>query len=547
MKLKRAVIGPVLVASVAFVSGGWLMQREVAGESGIDSRIFDEVLSRVTRDYVDPHSQDELYEMAVEGFLRELGDPHTSFMSAAEYGDLRVQTSGEYGGLGIQIAEKDGWVTVLATLPGTPAERAGLQTGDRIVEVAGESTEGWTDDDAVKVLRGPRGTPVNIKVQRIGVDTPIPYTIVREEIRVKSVRYSYMVEPGIGFARLDVFSETSTEELRTAVNSLRQDGMRGLILDLRSNPGGLLDQGVSVSNLFLSPGQAIVETRGRDTRDEERFTATRPELVPGLPIVVLVDDYSASAAEIVAGALQDHDRAVVVGVTTFGKGSVQSLFPLSGGNFLKMTTGRWFTPSGRSIQKPKEDQAAALGLMAGATSAASPDGTPVPTTAAVDTAKREAYKTDSGRTVYGGGGIVPDLIVRPDTLSATEKEFFTAAAKSGSKFNDVVFRYALEYSRAHPNLSRNFTVTPEMTTEFYNRLRAAGVEGTREQFDAASRLIQQRLAYEITLAKFGPTAASERTNSNDEVVAAAVELLRGSSNQAALFRKLEVTKQANRS
>jgi carboxyl-terminal processing protease len=549
MKLKRAVIGPVLVASVAFVSGGWLMQREATGTSGVDARIFDEVLSRVTRDYVDPHDQDELYEMAVEGFLRELGDPHTSFMSAAEYGDLRVQTSGEYGGLGIQIAEKDGWVTVLATLPGTPAERAGLQTGDRIVEVAGESTKGWTDDDAVKVLRGPRGSPVTIKVERIGVDTPIPYTIVREEIRVKSVRYSYMVEPGIGLARLDVFSETSTDELRTAINSLRQAGMRGLILDLRSNPGGLLDQGVSVSNLFLSPGQAIVETRGRDTRDEEQFTATRPQMVPGLPIVVLVDDYSASAAEIVAGALQDHDRAVVVGLTTFGKGSVQSLFPLSGGNFLKMTTGRWFTPSGRSIQKPKEEQAVALGMTGSSTTSTTigADGTPVPSTQAVDTTKRQEYRTDSGRTVYGGGGIVPDLIVKPDTLSNTEKEFFTAAAKSGSKFNDVVFRYALEYSRAHPNLARGFAVTPEMTTEFYNRLKAAGVEGTRAQFDAAARLIRQRLAYEISLAKFGPTAASERTNSTDDVVNAAVELLRGTSDQAALFRKLEVTKQASRS
>jgi carboxyl-terminal processing protease len=454
-----------------------------------------------------------------------------------------VQTTGEYGGLGIQIAEKDGWITVLATLPGTPAERAGLQTGDRIIEVAGKSTEGWADDDAVKVLRGPMGTPVTIKIQRIGVDTPIPYTIVREAIRVKSVRYSYMVEPGIGLARLDVFAETSTDELRQAVNGLRQSGMKGLILDLRSNPGGLLDQGVSVSNLFLTPGQPIVETRGRDAGDREKFTATRPEAVPGLPIVVLVDDYSASAAEIVAGALQDHDRAVVVGVTSFGKGSVQSLFPLSGGNFLKMTTGRWFTPSGRSIQKPKQDSPTTLGATA---AVAAVGGVPIPSTAATDTARREAYKTDSGRTVYGGGGIVPDLIVRPDTLSSTEKEFFTVAAKSGSKFNDVVFRYALDYTRSHPNLAQSFQVTPEMTAEFYNRLHTAGVQSTRAQFDAADRLIRQRLGYEIALAKFGPNVASERSNATDEVVGAAVDLLRGSTSQAALFKKLEVTKQATR-
>jgi carboxyl-terminal processing protease len=545
MKLKRAVIGPVLVASVAFVSGGWLMQRGVAGSgSGVDARILDEVLSRVSRDYVDAHAPEELYQMAIDGLLKELGDPHTNFMSAEEYNDLRVQTTGEYGGLGIQIAEKDGWITVLATLPGTPAERAGLQTGDRIVEVAGKSTEGWADDDAVKVLRGRIGEPVTIKVQRIGVDTPVPYTIVREAIKVKSVRYSYMVEPGIGLARLDVFAETSTDELRQAINGLRQAGMKGLILDLRSNPGGLLDQGVSVSNLFLSPGEAIVETRGRDPGDREKFTATRPEAAPGLPMVVLVDDYSASAAEIVAGALQDHDRAVVVGVTSFGKGSVQSLFPLSGGNFLKMTTGRWYTPSGRSIQKPHQETATTLG----ATTAVAPvaGGAPVPSSATTDTTKRAAYKTDSGRTVYGGGGIVPDLLVKPDTLSTTEKEFFTVAAKSGSKFNDVVFRYALDYTRAHPNLTQSFQVTPDMTTEFYTRLRAAGVQATRAQFDAADRLLRQRLGYEIALARFGPNVASERSNANDDVVAAAVNLLRGAPNEAALYKKLEVTQQATR-
>ena len=544
MKLKRAVLGPVLVGSVAFISGGWLMQRDVSSQGmGLDSRIFDEVMSRVSRNFVDSHSQDELYEMAVEGFLRELGDPHTSFMSAEEYADLRVQTEGEYGGLGIQIAVRDGWITVLAPLPGTPAERAGLRAGDRIVEVAGESTEGWDDDDAVKVLRGPVGAPVTIRIARVGVDETVPYTIVREEIRVKSVRYAYMVEPGIGLARLDVFSQTSTQELRQAIDGLRQDGMRGLILDLRSNPGGLLDQGVSVSNLFLSPGQAIVETRGRDARDHEEFAASRAEYVPGLPVVVLVDEYSASASEIVAGALQDHDRAVVVGVTTFGKGSVQSLFPLSGGNFLKMTTGRWFTPSGRSIQKPHDEESGAVTpLLEGTVSV---DGTPV-ATPRPDTAAREPYRTDSGRVVYGGGGIVPDLIVTPDTLMATEKDFFAAAAKSGSKYNDVLYRYALEYSRSQPDLTRDFAVSNAMLAEVFVRLRTAGVEVTREQFDAAARIVRDRVAYEIAQVKFGTNAASERTNANDKAVRSAVDLLRGTSTQAALFQKLAVQQRASR-
>src|SRR5690606_3512422 len=227
MKLKRTVMGPILVAAVAFVSGGWLLQRQVSmADGGVDSRIFDEILSRVSRDYVDEHSQDELYQMAVEGLLYELGDPHTSFMSKKAYDELRVQTTGEYGGLGIQIAERNGRITVIAPPPGTPAERTGLRAGDRIVEVEGQTTEGWSDENAVQVLRGRTGTPANIKIARPGVDEPIPFTIVRADIRVQSVRYAYMIEPGIGIARLDVFAETSTSELTRAIAELRQQGMK---------------------------------------------------------------------------------------------------------------------------------------------------------------------------------------------------------------------------------------------------------------------------------------------------------------------------------
>lgn len=545
MKLKRTVLGPMLVASVAIVSGGWLLQNQTSGSGArIDSRIFDEVISRVQRNFVDAHSQNELYHMAVEGMLSELGDPHTTFMSAEEYNDLRVQTTGEYGGLGIQIAERDGWITVIAPLPGTPAERAGLKAGDRIIEVEGKSTEGWKDEDAVKVLRGPKGSPVNIKIARPAVDEPIPFTIVRDEIHVQSVRYAYMVEPGVGIARLDVFAETSTEELRKAINQLRQQGMRGLILDLRTNPGGLLDQGVQVSDLFLKPGQTIVETRGRDARDNERFTGSRPELYPDLPIVVLVDEYSASAAEIVAGALQDHDRALVLGAPTFGKGSVQTLFPLSGGNFLKMTTGRWYTPVGRSIQKDTKDDSASVPLVG--SEAISMDGQPVPSASAADTAGRKTYRTDSGRTVYGGGGIVPDLIIRPDTLTTQEKEFFAKVAKSGSKFTDAVYGFSIDYVRTNPGIAPSFPVTAEMLGAFYNRLGAAGIQVSREEYRAAERLIRQQLGYQIALAKFGPSVASQRNNSDDDVVRAAVELLKAAPNQQALFKAAEARKQAAR-
>jgi carboxyl-terminal processing protease len=546
MKLKRTVLGPVLVASVAVVSGGWLLQQGVTRENNVfqQARIFDEVLHRISRDYVEQHPSDELYEMAVEGLLRELGDPHTSFMSAAEYNDLRVQTTGEYGGLGIQIAEKNGWITVISPLPETPAERAGILAGDRIIEVEGKSTEGWTDEDAVKVLRGPKGSPVNIKIARVGVSEPIPYTIVRDEIRVQSVRTAYMVEPGIGYMDLDVFAETSTAELRQAIDRMRAAGMKGLILDLRTNPGGLLDQGVSVSDLFLPAGDPIVETRARDPRENVTYRASAPQVVEGMPIVVLVNEYSASAAEIVAGALQDHDRAVVIGTPTFGKGSVQTLFPLSGGNFLKMTTGKWYTPSGRSIQKDRKRAGDPVELVD--EEPISEEGTPVPAAEAVDTSKRETYKTDAGRVVYGGGGIVPDLVVRPDTLNAQEKAFFEAVSKSGSKFSDEVFRYAVDYVRANPNLQPDFPITQAMREEFLRRLQAAGVEVTREQFAGAGRLLDQRLGYEIAYSKWGTAVASQRANRDDNVVRAAVELLRKAPNTQTLFQQVEAQKTARR-
>ncbi|MDR0786400.1 MAG: S41 family peptidase [Gemmatimonadota bacterium] len=521
MKLKRTVLGPILVVLFAIVSGGWLLQQGVENrQSTADERVLNEILSRIARDYVDRYDSEELYEKAIQGFLKELGDPHTNFLSAAEYNDLRVSTTGEYGGLGIQIAERDGWITILAPMPGTPAERAGLLSGDRIVEVEGQSTEGWSDSNAVDVLRGPIGTNVNIKIARAGVAEPIPFQLTREEIHVNAVRTSYLVEPTIGYSRLDVFSETATSELRSAITRMKSEGMKSMILDLRSNPGGLLDQGVSVSELFLNRGMPIVETRARNPRDSYTFRASGTEQFPGMPIVVLVNEYSASAAEIVAGALQDHDRALVIGTTSFGKGSVQTLFPLSGGNYLKMTTGRWYTPVGRSIQKSADQERQAAEVAAG-TSA--------------DSVQREAYRTDSGRVVYGGGGIVPDLTIQADTLTAVEREFFVAASRAGSRYTDAVYQFAVQYAKAHPELSINFPVTGEMDQGLFNALRAANVDVTWEQFQGARRIVDREVALEIARARWGQEGMMQRSNLDDNAVSTAVDLLRQAPDQQALF------------
>jgi carboxyl-terminal processing protease len=523
MKLKRTVVAPALVAGVALVSGGWLLQQGVSDQKNIyeQARVFDEVMTLLSERFVDRPQSGDLYRMATEGMIEELGDPHTSFLTPEEFNEFYTTMSGEYAGIGAQIVERDGWVTVLASLPGTPAERAGLRAGDRMIEIAGRSTKGWNSDQAVKVLRGARGTPVNVKIVRIGVEQPIPFSITREEIHLSSVPYAFMMGDGVGYVNLSIFSGASAKEVRENVERLRGQGMKKLIFDLRENPGGLLDQGVGVSELFLKPGQAVVETRGRTAADNTVARARGGEIAPEMPIVVLVDEYSASAAEIVAGALQDHDRAVVLGARSYGKGSVQDLFPLSGGNFLKVTTSKWFTPVGRSIQKdlPKAGDARATMAATGAQS---------------DTTR--PYRTATGRVVYGGGGIVPDMMVRPDTATMAEQDFFRAAAKGGAVFNDVLFRYAIEYGRQNPALRPDFAVTPEMRREFYDRLRAANLAITPEQYEGARTFIERRIGQEVVQHKFGANAAAQRVTVADRAVADAFALLKRAESPAALLR-----------
>jgi carboxyl-terminal processing protease len=528
MKLKRTVVAPAVVAGVALVSGGWLLQREVSGQQSVFQRaqLFDEVLHYVELRYVDAHPEGDLYQDAIEGMLQQLGDPHTVFLTPDEYAQLHTETSGQYGGLGIQIAPRDGYITAVGVLPGTPAQRAGIRVGDTMVEIDGKNTHGWTEDYAVKLLRGPLGTPVQLMVRRLGVDQPLHFTITREEIHLHSVPYAYMAAPGVGYVDLSIFSETSTDEMRAAIDRLKQQGARKLVLDLRGNPGGLLDQGVAVADLFLHGGQAIVETRARNPNASQTYRATSDQAYD-LPLVVLVDGYSASASEIVAGALQDHDRALVMGTTSYGKGSVQSLYQLSGGNYLKITTAKWYTPSGRSIQKPfhagmdEDDDADADSAVGDSTAA--------------DSTHRRAYRTDSGRTVLGGGGIVPDLTVR-DTTTLAERAFIAAVSRKAPVFNSVLMRYAVEFERGTPNLQQNFPVTPAMRQELFNRLRAAGVDITPELYAGAQRWVDRQLASQVLISRFGQAAAAQRQDTDDKALQEAIRLLQASPDQAALLR-----------
>src|SRR5688572_2629004 len=339
------------VLSTALVTGGWFFERGLDNGSGVSGpRLFDEVMTHIERYYVDSVSTSDLYGKAIDGMLDELHDPHSVFLRAERLARLNESTTGNYGGVGIQIDVRDGWVIVVSPLPGSPAERAGIETGDRIVEVGGKSTRNWTMEETRNTLRGVPGTSISIITERAGSRRPV--TLVRQEIHRSAVGRSLLLSDGVGYVDLDVFSDSTEKEVARSIDSLTKAGMRSLVLDLRSNPGGLLTQGVGVSDMFLNRGQPIVSMRGRVREANREFVDGYSQMWPDLPIVVLVDEYSASASEIVAGALQDHDRAVVVGHTSYGKGSAQTLYPITGGSALKLTTAKWFTPSGRSISKP---------------------------------------------------------------------------------------------------------------------------------------------------------------------------------------------------
>lgn len=523
MRISRSTIAPLVLAAIALVTGGWFLQQGAEQEKNVyyQANLFNEVLHRVSDQFVDEKDPSQLYKMAIDGMLEELGDPHTVLMSAEDHGRLMVETQGEYGGVGMEIGQRDNWITVISPLPGTPAERAGLMAGDRIVEIDGKTTRDLPEDEAVKRLRGQRGTPVEIKVQRIGVDEPIQFRIVREEIRIKSVPSSYMIDNSVGYVELVAFRERSTEELREAIDGLRAKGMKSLIIDLRRNPGGLLDQGISVADIFLPKGVTVAQTKSRIPSQNQKAFADDPDQYPNMPIVMLVGPGSASAAEILAGALQDHDRVLVVGRTTYGKGSVQSIFPLANKNFLKMTTARWYTPVGRSIQRPY-----GIGL-----THAEGDTAGVPN----DTTKKPAYKTDSGRVVYGGGGIHPDLVVTPDTLSANERAFYELAQKQAQAYRTAAFNYAVRYAKSNPGTRLDYQVTDEMLDGFYQQLAQNGVKVPKDMFDRARGAIADDLAVEIAYAKGGAQAWRQRVNMKSNEIEVALNLLHKANSPQALF------------
>ena len=517
MKLRNVVMVSA-AAGLALATGGWFLQQEAQPTGSVyqQARLFEDVLAHVADFYVDSIDERRLYQMAIDGMLDQLHDPYSVFLKRDDFRALNEQTTGNYGGLGIQIEVRDGWITVVAPLPDTPAERAGIQSGDQIIALDARSTEGWKQDQAVKELRGPAGSPVELRVRRVGIEQPLTFKLTRATIHVRSVQVSMMLDDKVGYVLLTTVSETSAPELTQAITDLTKQGMKSLILDLRNNPGGVLDQGVAVSELFLDPGQEVVETRGRAPNITRTYRDTKPQPWPNLPIVVLVNGFSASAAEIIAGAVQDHDRAVVVGTPTFGKGLVQSLWQLTPETALKITTARWYTPSGRTIQRKSKSEEEQLAQAEAAE-------------LGKDTTKTDSaqtFHTDHGRVLLGGGGIRPDLFVAPDTFDTAERAFIRALGNKITTYQDVRTAYALETKTAGRVKSPNFVVTPDMADEVIKRVRARGVAVPDSVLVGAHEVISQDLGYEIARYVFGRSVEVRRQRDEDRQVRAALGLAR---------------------
>ncbi|HYW51083.1 MAG TPA: S41 family peptidase, partial [Gemmatimonadaceae bacterium] len=521
------------VLGLAMASGGWLMGRSLRQEAPpvVDGRrLFQQVMETVERQFVDSLPADSIWKEATLGMVDELHDPHSVFLVADRLKRFREQTTGQYAGLGLRVDVRDGWITVIAPLPGSPSEAAGLQTGDRVVRIDALDTKGLTSEEALVKLRGNAGSRVVLTVERLGVEGRLTFTLTRQVIHVRAVQRVAMLPSQVGYLDVSVFSDSTADEVSSAVDSLRRMGMQSLVLDLRGNPGGLVEQGAAVSDLFLDPGQVIVTLRGRTPESNKTFTDKLPQRWPTLPVLVLVDRGSASAAEIVAGALQDHDRAVVVGATTYGKGSAQSVFDAGTAGALKLTTSLWFTPVGRSISIRRRST----------DDVASRDGSPVPDDSLHSEAdsmvrRRESFTTDKGRVVYGGGGITPDVIARDSAALEQGASLQAALGRAVPAFRDALTALALQLKSSGTLTTPAFTVTPAMRASLLAGVRTRGAIVADSAFELNADVVNRLIGYEVSRYVFGRDAEFTRRTADDPVMQRALTLLRGAPDRAALL------------
>jgi carboxyl-terminal processing protease len=479
-------------------------------------RQFSQVYDVVEQNYAESVNPDKaIYNGAIPGMLRVL-DPHSNFFDPKSYSLLREEQRGKYYGVGMQVGPRNNKVIVIAPFAGAPAYRAGIRPGDVIIAVDGKPTDSMNTSDVAELLKGPRGTTVKITVLREGNEKPMDFSIIRDEIPRYSVDVHFMIKPGIGYVHVSGFQETTEQELSQALDELGD--IKGLILDLRQNPGGLLSEGVGVSDKFLKKGQVIVSHHGRNS-PEKVYRAAHGNGGKDYPLVVLVNRGTASAAEIVSGAIQDHDRGLIVGETTFGKGLVQTVYPLSENTGLALTTAKYYTPSGRLIQRDyngvslydyyysRED-----------------DSQATPTAPA----NREVKLTDSGRTMYGGGGITPDV-----KLPAFKTNHFQDVLLQKYAF----FNFAKHYLVSH-KVDKSFNVDENAMQEFRRFLDDQKIPFTEAELADVKDWVSNNIKAELFISQFGQQAGFIVRAEGDPNVTKALDLLPRAKELADNARKV---------
>ena len=476
----------------------------------------------------EPVAPDKIVYASIHGMLARL-DPHTAFLEPDEFSAMKEKQHGSFYGLGIQIQKRMGKITVIAPMEGTPAYKMGIRSGDIITHIGAEELkEDITTEDVVRKLRGPKGTTVDITIRRVGFPEPIAMTITRAEIPTKSVRYAFMLEPGVGYIMLSDFTHTSNKELYEAIEKLEKQGMKKLLFDLRGDPGGVLEQAVDVTDVFVPKGSMVVYTKGRTASSAQEYFAPGDGPHFDSPLVVLVNRGSASASEIVAGAIQDHDRGLIVGQRTWGKGLVQSVYTLSYGAGLALTTARYYTPSGRWIQRDYSDLLAYVNPGDPDSAAETGDEAPHPT------ADGSVFYTDAGRPVFAQGGITPDVIVKNDRDSKLLQQLLARYA---------FFNFAVDWLARHPNAAADFEITPEIREDFFQFVEKSAKYSTAEELkkayadDPNRNLVDLAMRIEVVNAKFGPEAGRKVFVSGDPQIQKALTEFGEASRIASLPKK----------
>ena len=510
MRSPRFLAAALLAVLVSAGLGGMFGSSAAATQDELTHyRVYTAALAAVQREYVEQLPSEQLVYSSIDGLLNTL-DPHSNFFKPRDYAQMRERQQGSYYGLGVTIASIDGDITIQSIFEGSPAYKRGIRRGDVIAKVEGEDMKGWTTDQAVRRLKGPKGTKVNISIKRRGADELIGMEVVRDEVNITTVRGAFMIDNQTGYVKLAEFSETSDRELGVALEQLQAKGMKRLVFDLRDNPGGLLDQAILVANRFLPKGDLIVYQRGRVPNADDDYYAELPSDYTHVPMVVLINRNSASASEIVSGAFQDHDRAFLVGETTFGKALVQSVYRISEGAGVAVTTARYYTPSGRMIQRPWDgtfDEYLMYSLKE--QSEQRPHN------------NAELKYTDAGRKVYGGGGVEPDKFLSGpvEGFSPTRfgrqlygRQMFAQFADQYTAEGDTRLAAA---NKNRKRIAKGFVVNDAMLADFRKLLETQKVKIDEEAFQKDVEFIRALIHYDIDVALFGVEEARRNLVARD--------------------------------